>query len=120
MGFLCVWGALRRPLAAILDRGALSPPGARRPSCGFCGPSSALYAMPSGRVCPRHLPEVPLAGGQLGPKLIFTKPYTPQTNGKLSASSRPRSANAPTLQPFEHSDQRGQALPPFLHCYKSA
>jgi transposase InsO family protein len=34
------------------------------------------------------------ACGALGIKRIHTKPYTPKTNGKASASSRPRSGVA--------------------------
>ena len=52
---------------------------------------------------------------QLGVKHIKIKPYAPQTNGKAERSFRPRLREWAYATAFEHSEQRRQALLPWLH-----
>ena len=55
--------------------------------------------------------------GELGIKHIRTKPYTPQTNGKAERFIQTALREWAYATAFEHSDQRRQALLPFLHRY---
>jgi transposase InsO family protein len=57
------------------------------------------------------------ACAKLGLKLLFTKPYTPQTNGKAERFIQTALREWAYATAFEHSDQRRQALLPFLHRY---
>jgi transposase InsO family protein len=54
---------------------------------------------------------------QLRLKHITTKPYTPQTNGKAERFIQTALREWAYATAFEHSDQRRQALLPFLHRY---
>ena len=54
---------------------------------------------------------------KLGIKHIRTKPYTPQTNGKAERFIQTALREWAYATAFEHSDQRRQALLPFLHRY---
>jgi len=54
---------------------------------------------------------------QLGIKHIFTKPYTPQTNGKAERFIQSALREWAYGSAFEHSDQRRAALPAWLHRY---
>ena len=54
---------------------------------------------------------------KLGIKHIKTKPYTPQTNGKAERFIQTALREWAYATAFEHSDQRRQALLPFLHRY---
>jgi len=54
---------------------------------------------------------------QLGIKHIFTKPYTPQTNGKAERFIQSALREWAYATAFEHSDQRRSALPTWLHRY---
>ena len=50
-------------------------------------------------------------------KHIRTKPYTPQTNGKAERFIQTALREWAYATAFEHSDQRRDALPPWLHRY---
>jgi len=54
---------------------------------------------------------------RLGIKHIFTKPYTPQTNGKAERFIQTALREWAYAIAFENSQQRTQALPEFLHRY---
>jgi transposase InsO family protein len=54
---------------------------------------------------------------QLRVKHIRTKPYTPQTNGKAERFIQTALREWAYATAFEHSDQRRQALLPWLHRY---
>ena len=54
---------------------------------------------------------------QLGIKHIKIKPYTPQTNGKAERFIQTALREWAYATAFEHSDQRRQALLPWLHLY---
>ena len=54
---------------------------------------------------------------QLGLKHIKTKPYTPQTNGKAERFIQTALREWAYATAFEHSEQRRQALLPWLHRY---
>jgi transposase InsO family protein len=54
---------------------------------------------------------------QLNLRHIKTKPYTPQTNGKAERFIQTALREWGYATAFEHSDQRRQALLPFLHRY---
>jgi transposase InsO family protein len=54
---------------------------------------------------------------KLGIKHIFTKPYTPQTNGKAERFIQSALREWAYATAFEHSDQRRAALPAWLHRY---
>ena len=54
---------------------------------------------------------------QLGIKHIFTKPYTPQTNGKAERFIQSALREWAYATAFAHSDQRRSALPTWLHRY---
>jgi transposase InsO family protein len=55
----------------------------------------------------------------LGLKLIYTKPYTPRTNGRPSASSRPHCANEPVPGRTTPSVKRAAEPPYWIHRYNS-
>ena len=48
---------------------------------------------------------------------IFTKPYTPRTNGKAERFNRTLAEEWAYAQPFTSSHERAEALPEFLHRY---
>jgi transposase InsO family protein len=50
-------------------------------------------------------------------RTIFTKPYTPQTNGKAERFIQTALREWAYATAFQHSDQRRHALLPFLHRY---
>ena len=54
---------------------------------------------------------------QLGVKHIKIKPYTPQTNGKAERFIQTALREWAYAIAFEHSEQRCQALLPWLHRY---
>lgn len=54
---------------------------------------------------------------QLGVKHIRTKPFTPQTNGKAERFIQTALNEWAYATAFEHSDQRRNALPQWLHRY---
>ncbi|QCO14191.1 IS481 family transposase [Azospirillum brasilense] len=54
---------------------------------------------------------------RLGVKHIFTKPYTPQTNGKAERFIQTALREWAYAHTYEHSDQRGAKLPLWLHAY---
>jgi len=57
------------------------------------------------------------ACNRLGLKHIFTKPYTPQTNGKAERFIQTAMREWAYAIAFDNSDQRKAALPQFLHRY---
>jgi transposase InsO family protein len=54
---------------------------------------------------------------RLGLRQIFTRPYTPKTNGRPSASSKLPFANGHTLALYQNSDQRSAELVDWLCRY---
>ena len=48
-----------------------------------------------------------------------TKPYTPRTNGKAERFVQTSLREWAYATPYAHSDQRRQALKPFLHHYNT-
>jgi transposase InsO family protein len=52
-----------------------------------------------------------------GLKHLFTKPYTPQTNGKAERFIQSSLREWAYARPYNHSDERAAALPLWLHRY---